>query len=379
MGFRRLSDFIRQFDWLLAVCLTLLIGVGLLMLYSVALGREGGDLSLVTKQFIIAGIGLICFFVFSLIDYQFWRAASIYLYLATLIVLLAVLFFGQTINATQGWFIIGGWQLQPVEFAKFVMVIVLGAFFARRARALGQLMYVNQSFFFMALVAGLVLLQPDFGSAALFFALWLGLLLIIGRVKRRYVIILFAAMAIMLAIGWLFFFKQYQKDRLTTFLFPEARSAAQSYNVRQAIIAVGAGGITGRGLGQGSQSQLRFLPEAETDFIFAVLAEELGFVGVMLLLGLFAIMYYRLLTLLWRSRNDFTSFIILGTIVLTAVEIFVNAGMTMGIFPVVGIPLPFVSAGGSSLVAHCMLFGVIENIARRERAAGFRFARVYAG
>lgn len=378
MGIGRVREFVRQFDWLLFASMIGLMGMGSTVLYSIAVGREGGDLSLVKKQIFVAVVGVALFFIVSSIDYHTWQGLGPYLYVATILVLGLVLVNGQTVNATRGWLSLGGWRVQPVEFAKGVAVIVLAAYFARRARSLGHLTYVLQSVVLVGVMAGLVLLQPDFGSAAIFFALWLFLLLVIG-VKRRYVVGLMIFVLVALLSGWLFFFKPYQKERIKTFFFPSDRTAAQSYNVRQAVIAVGAGGLTGRGLGQGSQSQLRFLPEAETDFIFAVLAEELGFVGVLLLLGLFAVLYQRLLALFRRCRDDFGSFILLATIILTLVEVFVNAGMTMGLFPVVGIPLPLVSAGGSSLLAHAILLGVVESIARQERRSGYRLARVYAG
>ena len=154
--------------------------------------------------------------------------------------------------------------------------------------------------------------------------------------------------------------------------------AEQGYNVRQALIAIGSGGVFGRGLGEGSQSQLRFLPEAHTDFIFAVIGEELGFVGVALVIGLIGVVYARLGILLLNCRDDFAAYVILGVMVLMGIEVFINAGMTMGLMPVVGIPFPFLSAGGSSLLIHFLLLGIVESIARNENRAGYRLSRVAA-
>lgn len=371
----RLRTYFRSFDWLLFIGMLLVIGVGLSALYSISVGRGGEDLFLYQKQLLIGVVGLIAYFIFSLIDYHTWQSTSRWIYIGTLLLLIATLLFGQVINNTRGWIGIGGWVFQPVELAKLVAIIVLAAYFARQARELDRLNNLLQSFILTALFVGLVFLQPDFGSAALILALWLGLVLIIG-VRRQYLIGLVLVGLISFSIGWFVLFQPYQKERLKTFIFPNDADSAASYNVRQATIAVGSGQLLGKGLGEGSQSQLRFLPEAETDFIFAVVAEELGFVGVLVLFSFFAAIYYRLFMLLMRASDWFASFFILGAILLLSVEIFINAAMAMGMFPVVGIPFPFVSAGGSSLLVHMVLFGILQNIARTESSRGYQLSGV---
>ena len=369
----RLRDFLRQSDWWLFVSPALIIGLSLTVLYSISAVRTGGDLFLFKKQLVVALAGLILALIISAINYRTWQSVSWVIYLATLLLLVAVLIFGQKIHATRGWFNIGQWQFQPVEFTKLTLVIILASYFARRSRELNLFSNLIQSFVLAALPVALVLLQPDFGSAAILFSLWFSMLLIIG-VRRRYVVALFVLMIGGLLISWLFLFAPYQKARLVSFFFPSERTRTQSYNVRQAIIAIGSGEITGRGLGSGTQSQLKFLPEAGTDFIFAVVGEELGFVGVAVLFGLFGIWYYRVFRLLLKCRDEFASFILVGTAVLIFIEIFISAGMAMGVVPVVGVPFPFVSAGGSSLLTHLILVGIVAGIARQENASGYRIS-----
>jgi rod shape determining protein RodA len=181
--------------------------------------------------------------------------------------------------------------------------------------------------------------------------------------KRKYFAVIFAIFAIVFTVAWFLFFKTYQKERILTFFNPGENSLEQGYNVSQAMIAVGSGGIMGKGVGFGSQSQLKFLPEAHTDFIFAVISEELGFFGVSLIILFFAVFLFRSLAILKKVRNDFEAYIIIGISGLIFVQMFINIGMNLGIMPVVGIALPFVSYGGSSIIASFILAGIIENIA----------------
>lgn len=373
----RFTLFIRQFDWLLFGSLLLLVGIGLTLLYSASIGREGGDLSGFWKQFFIAVAGLIVLLIVNLIDFHTWDGISRPLYMVMALVLVLVLIIGQTVHTTRGWLAIAGWRFQPVEFAKIVGVLALASYFARRSRELDRLRYLLQSLLIVGWFIAFILLQPDFGSAAVIFAVWASLLFIIG-VRREYLVGLILVGLGTFLISWFFLFKPYQQERLIAFVFPAEKVQSQGYNVRQAIIAVGSGELTGRGLGQGSQSQLRFLPEATTDFIFATLGEELGLAGVAVVFFLLTVIYYRLIHLLTICQDGFASFVVLGTTLLISIEIFINAGMNLGLFPVVGIPFPFLSAGGSALLAHLALFGVIENIARVEGSRGYRLSNVSA-
>lgn len=371
----RLRIYFKSFDWLLFVGMLLVVGVGLSALYSISMGGGGDGTALFQKQLIIASVGLCLYFILSVIDYRTWQSVSRWVYIFTLLLLVVTLLFGQEINATRGWIGIGGWVFQPVELAKLVAIIVLSAYFAQRAREIDRLSNLLQSFVLVAVIIGLVLLQPDFGSAVLLLAVWLGMVLVIG-VRRQYLIGLVLIGLISFLFAWFVLFEPYQKDRLITFIMPSRADSGASYNVRQATIAIGSGGMFGKGLGEGSQSQLSFLPEAETDFIFAVVAEELGFIGILVLFSFFGLVYLRLFVVLTRAHDWFASFVVLGAIILLSVEIFINAAMAMGMLPVVGIPFPFVSAGGSSLLVHLMLFGILQNIARREGSRGYQVSRI---
>jgi rod shape determining protein RodA len=208
--------------------------------------------------------------------------------------------------------------------------------------------------------------QPDFGSAMIIILLWLAMLVFSGYGKK-YFITIFLIGIIFAGAGWLFYLKPYQKERIMTFARPESRGLEEGYNVNQAMIAVGAGRVAGRGIGFGSQSQLRFLPESQNDFIFAVIAEELGLLGVGLVLTFFSVFLYRSAILTRRLKDDAGIFFILGAASLIFIEMFINIGMNIGLLPVVGISLPFVSYGGSALVSSLILVGIMESIIIRSR------------
>jgi rod shape determining protein RodA len=192
-------------------------------------------------------------------------------------------------------------------------------------------------------------------------------MIIAAGFKKKYLIIIGLILVLAFGGGWLFYFKQYQKERILTFFNPTFEPLDQGYNITEAIIAVGSGGLTGRGVGFGSQSQLKFLPESSNDFIFAVIAEELGFLGVTLVITFFAALFYRLLSAIKKLNDDFAIFFFIGVITLIFIEMFTNIGMNIGLLPVVGIALPFMSAGGSAIMATLMLIGVAESIIIRSK------------
>ncbi|MFZ4649041.1 MAG: rod shape-determining protein RodA [Patescibacteria group bacterium] len=360
--FGNLKSYLKNFDWLIFLPVFFLSVFGLVEIYSVALGQEMVDLLNFKKQLLFIVIGLACFLFFSFSSFHSLKSVSRYLYVLAVIVLIAVLIFGQTIRGTKGWFSIGGFNLQPVEFVKIILIIFLADYFARLSTRVKTIKHLAVSGSFTLILGGLILLQPDFGSTLMLFSVWFIMILLSGF-KRKYFAVIFVAVMIVFTMAWFLFFKEYQKERILTFFNPGENSLEQGYNVSQAMIAVGSGGIMGKGVGFGSQSQLKFLPEAHTDFIFAVISEELGFFGVSLIVLFFAVFFFRSLAILKRVRNDFEAYIIIGISGLLFVEMFINIGMNLGIMPVVGIALPFVSYGGSSVIASFILAGIIENIA----------------
>lgn len=357
----KIKLYLQAFDWPLLAAVVLLASFGLTEIYSVALGQGGENLLNFYKQLVFVGIGLLALFVFTFIDYRFLKSISRYLYFFAIFLLTAVLLLGSSIRGSRAWFDVAGFGVQPVEIVKILLLIFLSAYFADLATKIKSLSHFITSSFLTALLMFLVLLQPDFGSALMLGSIWLVLVVIVDFPKKY----LFSVLSIFLVLSilaWSFFFQEYQKQRILTFLNPGENALAEGYNVSQAIIAVGSGGLYGKGVGFGSQSQLKFLPEAQTDFIFAVIAEELGFLGSSLLLLFFALFFSRCILAIKRLPNDFSIYFILGAMGLIFIQMFINIGMNIGIMPVVGISLPFVSYGGSAIISLFILTGIIENI-----------------
>lgn len=322
------------------------------------------------KQVIALGIGAVLFLFFAALDYRALNYYRLTIVIVGLAALVAVIFFGATIRGTTGWFRFGPVSFQPVEFVKIALIIYLAGSLARHAfdRSLRTLLSAS---IIGPIYAGLVLVQPDFGSVVVILALWL-LMLVLSGMSRRHILLVFAVFIFAAVLSWSFVFKDYQRARIITFLNPATDSLGRGYNLIQSVITVGSGGFTGRGLGQGTQSQLRFLPEGQTDFIFAVIGEEFGFMGVAAVLGLFAFLLYRGIRIGLRARDDYTTLLAFGIVLLLGIEIIVNVGMNMGLLPVTGIALPLMSAGGSSLVSTLILLGILESIAVRQKIEAYR-------
>lgn len=345
----------------------LLVTIGLLSVASASQARMG-DFSSFKKQLIFFIVGLVLLMIFSFVDYRFLRNYSVVvlsLYILSVGLLIALLLSGNHVRGSSSWFQInspiGVLGIEPVEAMKFILIIVLAKYFSGRHVDFGLVKHVFISGFYAALPIGLVLLQPDLGSAVLMVAIWVGIMLVSG-IRARHLLILFLIFAIIAGASWFFFFKDYQRARIITFLKPQSDPLGQGYNVLQSIIAIGSGGFWGKGLGHGSQSQLNFLPEQHTDFIWATIAEEWGFFGVFFVLGLFGIIFWRLFLIAVNTNTNFARLFIFGFSLLLLVHITINIGMNMGFFPVTGIPLPLLSYGGSSLIATMLAFGIVQNI-----------------
>ncbi len=348
-------------DWVLFFIVLILLSFGLAEIYSVALGQDSLNLDFFKKQLIFIAIGFALFLFFLFFDYFNLVSLSSYVYIFGVLILVAVLLFGVEIRGTKGWFSLGTFNIQPLEFIKIVLIVFLAKYFSSTSAKINPLKHLFFSGLGTFILAGLILAQPDFGGALILLALW-GSLILIAGFKKRYFAIIIAIVVFIFALGWLFFFEDYQKNRIATFLNPSFNPLEQGYNVTQAIIAVGSGGVMGRGIGFGSQSQLKFLPESQNDFIFAVISEELGFLGVSLVLLLFTVFFLKSIYLLRNIKNDFGIFFILGVVVLIFIEMFINIGMNIGILPVVGISLPFISYGGSAIISKMIMFGIMQNI-----------------
>lgn len=355
----------KKFDWLMFGSAVLLSGLGLLALYSIGLGADDSQLYSFKKQLLFFVMGLLVVLAGGVwFQYRWLAFLNAPLYFGMQALLLIVLFFGRTIRGTTGWLFVGPFGFQPVELAKLVLIVIMAKFLATHGRYTRDLRVVVQSAVTVALMILLVVLQPDLGGAVILAAIWFGMVLASGM-RLRHLATTAGVVAAIAVLSWLFLLRPYQKERILTFLNPAADPFGRGYNVTQSVIAIGAGQLYGRGVASGSQSQLRFLPEARTDFIFSVIAEELGFVGVVILLGLFGLLFQRLYVLAKNCRDDFTLFLVIGTAVLIGAEVFINVGVASGILPVTGLALPFVSYGGTSLLTHFGLLALMENIASR--------------
>ena len=364
--FSSLKTNFKYFDWLLLAAVLLLTSFGLMEIYSISLGQGASSLLNFKKQIVFISLGVVALLALSFIDFKIWKNTHRYLYIIAIVLLVLVLGLGQEIKGTKGWFSIAGFGIQPVELVKLFLIIFLARIFANPAAKTRPRRYFLLSGLAALFLAGLVMLQPDFGSAVMLMATW-GFMSLFFGFKKKYFIWLLVLAGILFVIAWGFLFKDYQRQRILTVLNPGANSLGQGYNVSQAMIAVGSGRFLGRGIGFGSQSQLKFLPEVQTDFIFAAIAEELGFIGILLFFAFYFLIFFRLLKAVRLAKDDFAVFVLLGVSSLLFLEMFINIGMNIGVFPVVGIALPFVSYGGSSILASFMAIGLAENIIIRSR------------
>lgn len=353
---------LRQYDWVLMLLVFTLLVFSFASIYSIDLSR-GENLTYFPMQMLALSIGLVAFFVASQMHVTFYRTISKAVYLLAVILTLGVLFFGETVRGTTGWFRIGGMSFQPAEFAKFALILIMGFLVSIQKRRFDKLQFVVLTGLAVSILAGLILMQPDLGSALVLGGIWFGMLLLSG-IKKRYVFGLIGVVLAAFLIGWNFLFADYQKERLMAFLQPQEELLGAGYNVNQSIIAIGGGRFFGRGLGFGSQSQLYFLPEAQTDFIFSVISEELGFIGAGIVLAVYFFLFFRLIKIARQCNDDFGSYVILGIILLFFVQVVFNIGAATGLLPVTGLTLPFVSYGGSSLIINLILIGIAESIAR---------------
>jgi len=364
MLIERSRELFRNFDWWLLAIVLVLLAISLSAIYSVDLSR-GEALNFFSTQFLAIILGLVLFFVASLMNVSFYRSLAFPLYLLAVLFLIGVLFFGQTVRGTTGWFRFAGFSFQPVELAKVGLVLFLASWIERYGRRFEKLQFVVSTGLLTILPIVFIILQPDLGSSLVLAGVWFVLLLFTG-IKKKYLFILIGSIVVLFLCSWFFFFADYQKERIVNFFNPERDPLGVGYNVNQSIIAIGSGKIFGRGLGFGSQSQLHFLPEAQTDFIFSVIAEELGFFGAGLVLCFYFLLCWRLLFIAKNANDDFSAYLVLGVCALFFIHLFVNLGATMGFMPVIGVTLPFLSYGGSSILIDLLFLGIVESVVKSE-------------
>lgn len=360
--FHRLSSQVRYLDLILPLAVFILISIGLVSLYSIDLS-QGTELRYFSTQALALVLGTLTATVAASFHSTRYRAASRFVYVFALTLLVGVLFFGKNIRGTTGWFRFGGFSFQPAEFAKIALILMLGRLVYKSGRRFDSPKFLLSSAGLTGALVLLIMRQPDLGSSLVLAGIWFGILFLTG-IKKRYIIGLISVGVVVATLSWFFFLKDYQKERVLTFINPERDPLGTGYNVTQSIIAIGAGQFFGRGLGQGSQSQLHFIPEAQTDFIISVIGEELGFFGLLLILFLYGVILYRLIRIGLRARDDFSAYTVMGIACLFGLQLVINFGGAIGILPVTGVTLPFLSYGGSSLIINLILIGMAESIAR---------------
>lgn len=349
-----------QFDWVLFSAMILLSGISILVLYGFSSDSKP-EYFLRQSVFVAAGF-LISVFVAGF-DYRHIGKRSTALYFSALGILFAVLLLGRTIRGTEGWIDLGFFQVQPVEFAKVVLVLFLASFITKKKSELGEWTRLIASLVLTGAIVFLVMRQPDLGSSIVLLAVW-GMMLLVSGIRLKHVLVL-GTLGIILVSGSWFFLEDYQKARIESFVHPELDPRGSGYNVLQAMVAVGSGGMFGKGIGHGSQSQSNFLPEKHTDFIFASINEELGIAGAFLTLFLYGVIFYRLRVIGIQSADNLGYLITVGVYAMILVQVVINIGMNVGLLPVTGIPLPFMSYGGSSILSLFIAIGIVQNVYRQ--------------
>lgn len=350
-----LRRFIQPTVLIAVFCAIILTIFSLSTLYSPA-----GSNELFYKQLIIISVSVLAGIGTSFVSLRFLREDNMvfYSYLFILIILALILGLGVTVNNAQSWLRIGGVSIQPSEIAKLDVIFVLAKYLYRRHVDIANIRHVLMSFFYAGFAGILVLRQPDLGSALVIFGIWGSMLFVSGVSKKHLALILLTA-GIVFTAAWQLVFQPYQKERVLNFLDPLRDVRGSGYNVYQSIIAIGSGGVYGKGIAQGTQSTLKYLPESDTDFIFASFAEEWGFVGSAICILLFLVLISSILFLAVRAETNFETLVMIGIASYFLIHFVVNVGMNLGVLPVTGIPLPFMSAGGTHTLLEWIMLGII--------------------
>lgn len=360
-----LYERLSHIDWLVVGAAGAITFLGIVTMYGF---NEGGGFG--ERQIVWLGISFVVFLIASQFEYRVLRRTGVVvgIFGFTLLLLILVTVLGNVVKGAQSWFSLGFASFQPTDLAKLALIFLLAKYLAKRHVEIAHIRHIIVTGVYALIPTVLVLMQPDLGSALVLSGIWFCLVLVSGISKKHLALVLGGAFAVFV-LAWLFVLAPYQKDRIKTFIDPLSDIRGSGYNVYQSQIAIGSGGWFGKGVGFGTQSRLEFLPEHQTDFIFAAYSEEWGFVGVLVLLLLFLILIWRLLVIALISATNFELFCILGILFFFLIHIVVNIGMNLGIMPVTGIPLPFMSYGGSHLLTEWLALGVIMGMRKYERTA----------
>lgn len=359
----RNSPWSTRIDWILFLSVIFISCFGLVTMNSFV-----GDNLYFDKQLIWVSVAIIVFFLLSFVDFRFLRKTEIVVGIFFLAVGVLVVIFGlgATVRGTKSWFDLGGLSFQPADLAKVALIIILAKYFSRRHIEIANIKHILVSGAYALIFFILIALQPDFGSAIIIFFIWMGMVLVSG-ISKKHLLAVFLTASLVFTMLWNFGFKEYQKQRIISFIHPLSDIRGAGYNAWQSTIAFGSGEILGKGIGYGTQSKLKFLPEYQTDFIFSAFAEEWGFVGVMILFSLYGIIIWRILINSFHGATNFEILFGLGVAIYFITHFTIHVGMNIGLLPVTGIPMPFMSYGGTHLLSEFIAIGIIMGMRNYSR------------
>lgn len=349
------NRFLSHIDWILVIALIPLVGAGLVTMHAFV-----GESNFFDRQIIWVVLAFAAMIGVSFMDFRFLKRTGVLvaLFLFSVAVLGLLLLFGSEVKGATSWLSFGGFAVQPADPAKLVLIAILAKYFSRRHIEIAHIRHIFVSGFYAFVPFVLILLQPDFGTAVIIFSIWLGMIMLSG-ISKKHLTLVFILVLAASTILWNFGFTDIQKNRITSFLHPLTDVQGAGYNAFQSTVAVGSGEVFGKGVGYGTQSRLAFLPEHETDFIFASFAEEWGFVGTFLMLALFGVVIWRILRAAYQGATNFETLFAAGFAIMIVSHMVVHIGMNIGLLPVTGLPLPFVSYGGSHLLTEFIGLGII--------------------
>lgn len=351
-------------DWSLFAATIPLLVLGLATMNSFG----AADNYYFSRQIMWIAVSLAVFFSCGFVDWRFLRKSEVVTLLYGIcLAALALLYFVSKVKGAQSWFSFGGFSFQPADFTKLVLILMLAKYFSKRHVEIAHIRHIIVSGVYALIPFLLILIQPDFGSALIIFMIWFGMILVSG-VSRKHLLILSILFISSFTFCWLFVFHPYQKERIMTFIHPLADIQGAGYNAFQSKVAVGSGQILGKGVGYGTQSRLSFLPEYETDFIFAAFSEEWGLIGVLIVFLLFGVIIRSILQNAVLGASNFETLFAVGLAIFFMSHIIIHIGMNTGLLPVTGLPLPLLSYGGSHLLAEFLGLGILMGMRRYQLA-----------
>lgn len=374
--YSKVLSFFKNTDYIFLLCI---LSMGLFGIFSMA-NLSGAEDSYSIKQLIWIILGVITFLFFSKIDFNFLKDTRLILiiYVITNFVLASTLVLGSLVKGSKAWLSIGGISLQPADFAKLALIVLLAKYFSKRHIEIKHFRHIIVSFIYTIIPVFFILLQPDLGSALVILFIWFVMVLMSGLSRKHFLTLVVIGITI-ITIAWTSALKPYQKARIISFVNPLADIRGSGYNVYQAQIAIGSGGLVGKGVGFGTQSRLNYLPEHKTDFIFAAYAEEWGLLGVIILCAIILLFLWRILYIGFLSTNNFFTLMAVGVFAWMLIHILVNIGMNLGLLPVTGIPLPFMSYGGSHFLAESMALGLVASFSKQKSSARRKYNNEFLG